>query len=195
MIDFPESLLSVDLSLKETILRWRRAGVHDGWSLGDTDRMLDLITLVPGNNKQLQYDLITMAFDEEEPELLSLWKQMVRAETTGERFDVEKALPGINTRGYDSGSLDKLERKFRICDLLYSYLRKFYPVESLMSEVSAVKSGIAHEIIHILERQRFQGRRCRICGRKLPWNYEYSICEYCFENNRGRQKNVRTDRY
>ena len=188
MIDFPESLLSVDLSLKETILRWRRAGVHTGWSRGDTDRMLDLITFIPGDNKQLQYDLITMAFDEEDPELLGLWKQMVRAETAGMRFDVQKAIPGISSRGYDSGGLDKLERKFRICDLLYAYLRKFYPAESLISEVSAVKSGIAHEILRILERQRFQGRRCRICGRKLPWNYEYSICEYCFENNRTQRK-------
>ena len=188
MIDFPESLLSVDLSLKETILRWRRAGVHTGWSRGDTDRMLDLITFIPGDDKQLQYDLITMAFDEEDPELLGLWKQMVRAETAGVRFDVQKAIPGINSRGYESGGLDKLERKFRVCDLLYAYLRKFYPVESLISEVSAVKSGIAHEILRILERQRFQGRRCRICGRKLPWNYEYSICEHCFENNRTQRK-------
>ncbi len=186
VIDFPESLLSVDLSLKETILRWRRAGVHVGWSMGDTDRMLDLLTFIPGNNKQLQYDLITMAFDEEDPILLGLWKQMMRAETADTRFDVEKALPGIGSGGYDAGNLDKLERKFRICDLLYAYLRKFYPVESLMNEVSAVKSGITHEIIRILEKQRFQGRRCSICGRKLPWNYEYSICEFCYENGRGR---------
>ena len=183
VIDFPESLLSVDLSLKETILRWRRAGVHTGWSRGDTDRMLDLLTFIPGNNKRLQYDLITMAFDEEDPILMSLWKQMVRAETADTRFDVKKALPGIGSGGYDAGSLDKLERKFRICDLLYSYLRKFHPVGLLMSEVSAVKSGITHEIIRILEKQRFQGRRCRICGRKLPWNYEYSICEICYERN------------
>lgn len=186
VIDFPESLLSVDLSLKETILRWRRAGVHVGWSMGDTDRMLDLLTFIPGNNKQLQYDLITMAFDEEDPILLGLWKQMMRAETADTRFDVEKALPGIGSGGYDAGSLDKLERKFRICDLLYAYLRKFYPVESLMNEVSAVKSGITHEIIRILEKQRFQGRRCSICGRKLPWNYEYSICEICYETGRMR---------
>ncbi|MBQ2627347.1 MAG: hypothetical protein IKF45_03315 [Lachnospiraceae bacterium] len=180
VIDFPESLLSVDLSLKETILRWRRAGVHAGWSRGDTDRMLDLLTFIPGDNKQLQYDLITMAFDEEDPILLGLWKQMMRAETAGMRFNVEKELPGVSSAGYDAGSLEKLERKFRICDLLYSYLRKFYPVESLMSEVSAVKSAITHEIIRILEKQRFQGRRCRICGRKLPWNYEYGICERCY---------------
>ena len=184
MIDFPESLLAVDLSLRETILRWRRAGVHEGWSRGDTDRMLDLITFIPGDNKQLQYDLITMAFDEEDPELLGLWKQMVRAETAESHFDVEKAIPGISSRGYDSGSLEKLEKKFRVCDLLYSYLRKFYPVESLMSEVSAVKGGIAHEIINILEKQRFQGKRCRICGRKLPWNDEYGICDHCYGSYR-----------
>ena len=188
MIDFPESLLSVDLSLRETILRWRRAGVHEGWSLGDTDRMLDLITLVPGDNKQLQYDLITMAFDEEDTELMGLWKQMVRAETSGTHFDAEKAIPGVSSAGYDAGSLEKLEQKFRICDLLYSYLRKFYPLESLMSEVSAVKGSIAHEIISILERQRFQGRRCRICGRKLAWNDEYGLCDRCFGTWRGSRK-------
>ena len=180
VIDFPESLLRVEMSLQETILRWRRAGVHAGWSRGDTDRMLDLLTFIPGNDKQLQYDLITMAFDEEDQILLGIWKQMVRAETAGSRFDVEKELPGINYGGYDAGSLDKLERKFRICDLLYAYLRKFYPVESLMTRVSACKSAITHEIIRILEKQRFQGRRCRICGRKLPWNYEYGVCERCY---------------
>ncbi len=188
MIDFPESLLSVDLSLRETILRWRRAGVHDGWSLGDTDRMLDLITLVPGDNKQLQYDLITMAFDEEDQDLMGLWKQMVRAETAGMHFDARKAITGLSHDGYHAGNLEKLEQKFRICDLLYSYLRKFYPLESLMSEVSAVKGGIAHEIITILERQRFQGRRCRICGRKLAWNDEYGICDHCYDSYGGARK-------
>ncbi len=182
MIDFPESLLSVDLSLRETILRWRRVGVHDGWSLGDTDRMLDLITLVPGDDKQLQYDLITMPFDEEDQELMGLWKQMVRAETSGSHFDAQKAIPGVNAGGYSAVNLEKLEQKFRICDLLYSYLRKFYPRESLMSQVSAVKGGIAHEIISILERQRFQGRRCRICGRRLAWNDDYGICDRCYHS-------------
>ena len=183
VIDFPESLLSVDLSLKETILRWRQAGVHTGWSRGDTDRMLDLLSYIPGDDKRLQYDLITMAFDEEDQILMGLWKQMARAEAAAARFDVQKALPGIGAGGYDAGSLDKLERKFRICDLLYSYLRKFNPDTLLMNEVSAVKSRITHEIIRILEKQRFQGRRCRLCGRKLPWNYEYSICEICYERS------------
>ena len=186
VIDFPESLLAVDLTLQETILRWRRAGIYTGWSRGNTDRMLDLLTFIPGSNKKLQFDLITMAFDEEDQRLLGLWKQMARAETAGMRFDVLKELPGVHEGGYDAGSLDKLEERFRICDLLYAYLRKFYPVESLMNEVSAVKSRITHEIIHILEKQRFQGKRCRICGRKLPWNYEYSICEICYENQLSR---------
>ena len=53
-----------------------------------------------------------------------------------------------------------------------------------MNQVSAVKSGITHEIIRILDKQRFQGRRCRICGKKLPWNFEYDICDYCYENGR-----------
>ncbi len=185
VIDFPESLLSVDLGLKETIYHWRRAGVHAGWSRGDTDRMLDLLTLIPVNqDKRLQYDLITMAFDEDDQTLMGLWKQIVRAETANMRFDVRKALPGVDPGHYDSRNLDKLEEKFRICDLLYAYLRKFYPVESLMNQVTAVKSGITHEIIGILEKQRFQGRRCRICGKKLPWNFEYDICDYCYENGR-----------
>jgi hypothetical protein len=183
VIDFPESLLSVDLGLKETILHWRRAGVHAGWSRGDTDRMLDLLSLIPADHdKRLQYDLITMAFDEDDQTLMGLWKQIVRAETANMRFDVRKALPGVDSGHYNSWNLDKLEEKFRVCDLLYAYLRKFYPVESLMNQVSAVKSGITHEIIRILDKQRFQGRRCRICGKKLPWNFEYDICDYCYEN-------------
>ena len=51
-----------------------------------------------------------------------------------------------------------------------------------MSQVSAVKGGIAHEIISILERQRFQGRRCRICGRRLAWNDDYGICDRCYHS-------------
>ena len=187
VIDFPESLLSVDLGLKETILQWRRAGVHEGWSRGDTDRMLDLLTLIPGNpDKQLQYDLITMAFDEDDQALMGLWKQIVRAETAGTRFDVRRALPGVDSGRYGSWDLEKLEEKFKVCDLLYAYLRKFYPVGSLMNQVSAVKSGITHEIIRILDKQRFQGRRCRICGKKLPWNFEYDICDYCYETGANR---------
>ena len=173
--------------LKETIYHWRRAGVHAGWNGGDTDRLPDLFTLIHVNqDKRLQYDLITMAFDEDDQTLMGLWKQIVRAETANMRFDVRKVLPGVDPGHYDSRNLDKLEEKFRICDLLYAYLRKFYPVESLMNQVTAVKSVITHEIIGILEKQKFQGRRCRICGKKLSWNYEYDICDYCYENGLNR---------
>ena len=188
VITFPESLLVIDAPLQDLLDKWNSIDVHQGWNKASTQRMLSLLSMIdPDTDKKLQYDLVTMAFDEENETLRGIWREMAEAETEGVRYDISRSLPqpedDIN---YSRDSLDELEQNYRICDLLYTYLRKFYTVEKLMEEVGRTKAEIAAQIIHILESEKLPERRCRRCGKILPWNYGYSTCERCFRRIRRR---------
>jgi ATP-dependent RNA helicase SUPV3L1/SUV3 len=41
------------------------------------------------------------------------------------------------------------------------------------------------ENIHIILKSRMQlfKRKCKYCGKTMPWNHEYNICEKCYRNS------------
>jgi|GEM_PF-1144642 len=188
VITFPESLLVIDAPLGDLLDKWNSIDVHQGWNKASTQRMLSLLSMIdPETDKKLQYDLVTMAFDEENETLRGIWRNMADAETEGVRYDISRSLPEMDDLAiFGRDSLDELEQNYRICDLLYTYLRKFYTVEKLMEEVGHTKARIAAQIIHILESEKLPERRCRRCGRVLPWNYGYGTCDKCFRRMRRR---------
>ncbi len=41
-------------------------------------------------------------------------------------------------------------------------------------------------IMRILEEQKLPAKHCKYCGRPLPWNYRYGMCERCHKKHRWR---------
>ena len=77
--------------------------------------------------------------------------------------------------------LDRLEGDYRLCDLCYNYARRFLEnPDSLLREIQQRKDLISSGIIHVLSTQKLPGRRCKTCGRNLPWNWPYTICDRCY---------------
>ena len=58
--------------------------------------------------------------------------------------------------------------------------------ETLLEEIQRRKDLISQGIIHILSTQKLQARKCKTCGRNLPWNWPYTMCDGCF-----RRENIR----
>ena len=198
VITFPESLLGIDMPLSVLLKKWKEVDAHEGWNKADIVRMQDLLQEVPINApKQLQYDLITVPFDEETYELKNLWKSIVRVETSGEKLNVEKYIPQLrqDITSYGRGSLDRLELNYKKCDLLYTYLRKFNPLESLMAKVSETKNNISKAIMHVLATQKLPAKTCKECGATLAWNYGYGICNDCYNKRKIRYYDSWYDNY
>ena len=76
--------------------------------------------------------------------------------------------------------LDGLEEDYTLCDLYYNYARRFLEnPEKILEEIQLRKDLISSGIIHILSTQKLLMRTCRKCGRHLPWNWPYTVCDHC----------------
>ena len=131
--------------------------------------------------KEFLYRCITLTFDEEDRFLLGHWKLMCATEARHRVYPVRKYMPSEKLLTDISGNLDELEKQFRLCDLLYSYCDRFRHPEYL-EELMQIRNRISGHILKTLAQKKLRPRRCRYCGKKLPWNHPYSMCERCFRN-------------
>ena len=197
VIRFPESLLGLPLSLTETLNQWISMKDKSYFSKASTMRMMSLAVRMETRNtdKRLLYDFLCIPFDEEDPKLLEEWKAMYHAECLGRRFDVEAILPEFrDPESCTVAMLDRLEGDYRLCDLCYNYARRFLEnADRLLGDIQQRKDLISSGIIHVLSTQKLPGRRCKTCGRSLPWNWPYTICDRCYSQfqpvaSRGRRR-------
>ncbi len=181
VIGFPETLLSIDLPLVEILRRWDRLSTHPGYIRADTKRMIALCEMIQdlSTDRNFLYRCLMLTFDEDDEKLLSHWKDMCAAEARGKKYRVAKYIPDDAKISAAGSSLDELEYLFRLCDLLYSYCERFSHPEH-REELMLVKNRISKAILSILSKQRLSPRRCRFCGRRIPWNHPYAMCESCY---------------
>ena len=160
--------------------------IKPGYTRADPVRMLKLCRMIEplSEDKRFLYDCIIMTFDEEAADLLQIWRVMCAKEAAGEVYDVENALPGEKWID-DSENMNELEEAFKFCDLLFGYCEKFDHTE-WRAEIMHRKNRISAKMTEILARQSLHGRRCAVCGKALPWNVPFGLCESCFRNGRGR---------
>ena len=196
VIRFPESLLGLPLPLTEIINRWISMKDKGYFSKASTMRMAGLAGRMETRttDKQLLYDFLCIPFDETDPTLLSEWKSMYHAEATGTHYDVLQVLPEYrDPEQCRVTMLDRLEEDYRLCDLYYNYTRRFLEnPEKLLTEIQLRKDLISAGIIHVLSTQKLLMRTCRKCGRNLPWNWPYTICDHCHRSRayRGSEEGV-----
>ena len=84
----------------------------------------------------------------------------------------------------NSDELHEMEGSYALCDLAYYYYREFGYVDELW-KIEEVKHEISTRIIDFLSRQDLTPRKCKYCGRVLPWDYQYGVCYSCFEQMHG----------
>ena len=182
-IRFPESLLGIPLPLSGIIDQWQSMKDRGCFSKASGERMRRLTLLMENRHtdKTLLYRFVCVPFDETDPDLLSLWRQMYRAECEKEHLDVVRSLPQpVDPETCDMPLLDDLEEQYRRCDLYYNYARLFIEEpDGILEEIQRRKDLISQGIIHILSTQKLRTKTCRSCGRSLPWNWPYPLCDHC----------------
>ena len=183
MLRFPESLLGLPLPLTEILNRWISMKDKDYFTKASTVRMASLAARMetPTTDKRLLYDFLCIPFDETEPELLGEWKAMYHEESQHRHYEVARMLPAfVDPEQCTVRMLDRLEADYRLCDLYYNYVRRFLEEpQELLRDIQQRKDLISSGIIHVLSTQKLVGRTCSQCGRHLPWNWPYSICDRC----------------
>ena len=194
VIRFPESLLGIPLPLTKIIEQWIAMQDKGCFSKASTARMAALAAMMETKHtdKELLYRFLCIPFDETEPDLLARWKAMYHAECAGEHIDVLPEIPRLlNPEDCTIRMLDALEADYRRCDLYYNYTRLFLEEpDAILEEIQRRKDLISRGIIHILSTQKLQQRACRVCKRRLPWNWPYRLCDACYRSGRGGRRSA-----
>ena len=189
VIGFPDSLLGLPLTLTQTIHQWLVMKDRGCFSKASTARMEALAARMETRHtdKALLYRFLCIPFDETDPDLLNRWRAMYHAECAREHIDVFAALPElVNPEECEVGMLDGLEADYRCCDLYYNYARLFLEEpDAALDEIQRRKSLISQGIIHVLSTQKLQQKTCQACGKPLPWNWPYRLCDACHRGHRG----------
>ncbi len=180
VVAFPEELLRIGAPLSEILTQWAEMEVSPGFRKNLAEREILMARSLEENSedKYLIYRFVTMAFDEENEELIQIWREMFECESSGTEFGYKKYLPDRVPANGNASDLPKYEEAFHVCDLIYAYMDRFGHPEGI-PEILEVKEKLSLAIMKILEKQELTGRRCRECGRQLPWNARYGVCDRC----------------
>ena len=184
VIDFPPSLLGLDASLSDILKRWNDIPEKPGYHKADLSLKIELCELLEtlSEDKELIYRFLMIPFDEKEDALRELWVRLFLKTQAGEAVVAREFLP-FNGSIPNAIGLQELEYSYKVCDLLYYYLERFGRDEEL-PDVREEKRIISIGITELLEKQQLPENRCKRCGRRLPWNYRYRVCESCHLRSR-----------
>ncbi len=189
VIRFPESLLGIPLPLTQIINQWLNMKDREYFSKASAVRMAFLAGMMETRHtdKMLLYRFLCIPFDETEPDLLNRWKLLYQAESAGEHIDAMAEMPEIrDPEECTIQVLDTLEADYRRCDLYYNYVRLFIEnPDPILDEIQRRKELISQGIVHILSTQKLQQRTCRSCGKNLPWNWPFRLCDSCYHGQAG----------
>ena len=181
-LEFPESLLGIDAPLSEIIERWSELPANEGYRITGTEEMLALCREAEDytDDKELIYRFITIPIDTDDELCMDIWLQMLACAVDGEKFDYNHC--GYQFPGEDA-DIREYELGYRVCDLFFYHATRFGdPDEAyLIMQQKRILSG---RIMDILSKEKLSFRKCRLCGKPLPWNYPFGVCDRCHRKER-----------
>ena len=159
----------------------------EGWQKESIEQMRRLADMTAKLNapKKLAYDFLTIPFEDDNGELLDIWYKIFVKEVRGEEYSIYDMVDSMELRKPSTtNAIDGLEQQHRMLDLYYNLARKFQPLESTLELIMEKKRVCSERIMKVLETRGFKERRCKSCGKELPWNHPYGLCAKCYEKQR-----------
>ena len=183
-IGFPYSLLGIEGSVSQLMIKWGEIETKPGFIGADLSREIALAQELEQDcgDKELVYSFVMIPFDEKQAELKVLWKELFTMEARDLKRRYMEFLP---PEPNGDELLDELEYDFKVCDLLYHYTEKF--ISDSADDLRAIlsrKDEISAVIMDKLSKERLKMRSCKVCGKPLPFLFKYSVCERCFRRGK-----------
>ena len=179
VIDFPNSLVTVPGKLSNTIEAWKSIPADDGFEKADVSNLIELAKWCEKHTvkKNIIIQFIRIPFDVRNEELFALWQKLFLSYMHNEIPDISAFIAKtINT---ETNKMEELEFQYSYLDLLYNYCRRF--LQPFCECIQGYKAEISGKIIEQLKKQGYRRRTCKYCGRPLPWNYPYAMCQKCHD--------------
>lgn len=179
-INFPEALTEVDKDLIETVKVWATLSDYSFYEKTDIFRLVYILEQLNDFNltKKEKLQLASIPFQETEQILLEQWKSYIRQFIDG---DIVLAKPR-KVNSFNSTTLDALELYYKKLDLYFSFSKNMnmeIDKEWLNEEKLKTAEAINAELVEDLDQY---SKKCSRCGKTLPWDFVYNICEDCYSD-------------
>ena len=174
-LGFSDNIINIDAELSDILKVWKTINTPDLFKRMNIDRYILLNEKIYVNVSKLQkLKMLSIAFDESNPCLLSLWKKYCIA------FEQQEELPVPQLKGF---SLEDYENYYKSLELYYAFSKNFgYIID--FEWLNKEKSQISDKINDILVKNvaDFQ-KKCEFCGTPMRWDNPYKICKACYYAN------------
>lgn len=186
VLGFSDLVASLDFPLVDVLKAWSSQPVKLPYERMDVSRHIRLITMmekaVPAAKNLPREEILRacgIPFDETREALLRQFLVYTDAYCSGQTDELDRPI-------LMGEQLDDLELYFKQLELYYSFSKAFrYPYdETWLRAEKMITSDAIHQLLsNDLEKC---GPRCRICGRPLPLDSAFGVCDRCFRRRRDR---------
>ena len=196
-IGLPESIIYLDMPLSEIMNRWSNLVTEDIYEKADLQEDIRLcMTLEPVvEDKKVLYDFIMIGFRTGKAFLTDLILECAQIEV-GNHDLYDKQIEELIDKNavlyddiLDEMDMEELENLYLKYDLIYAYLRKFNH-RKWLTGIMELKRECSKKIINLLKNQKLEARKCKCCKKTIAWNYPFSICSECFNNQKQRKQEI-----
>ncbi len=185
-LNFPEKLLDLNADIESILRRWYAQNTNSFFYKQEISELLTSLEYLSklDMSKYEKYQVCTIAFDEDIQDLRNLWYQYCIQYLKGEPLDK----PVIEDK-----DLFRMEISYKALDLYYGFSQKMHlPFDE--DWVYYTKLDLSYRINQeILRTLRTNHKKCRRCGKNLPWNFSFNICEECFDTLNMKRKKFYKD--
>lgn len=185
ILPFPESLLAVkeEVPLSAIMESWMKIPTAKGFRKVNLDSRILLCRFAEKNgaDRSLAYELSGITVNTDDYSHLAIWQEIAKCIIDHRDPDLEKEIENFSAR--DADSLEVLENKYKVLDILYGFAVRYD--EKNVQKCIETRKEISMLIMHALAHQKYNPKKCSCCGRTLPYNHPYSMCDSCYERRYG----------
>lgn len=176
-IPFPKEAVDTDFTFWRLFDEWQRLPGVSGFSREDMTEAMFLLKelgekIARQLPRQLLYELITCPMDIKNERLVLYWLESVIAISVGAEPEVPI---------FDTDTLEGCELQYKALDVRHQLLRRIGIEDPRMEEKQELCDKINQ---FLLEDKRTLRRRCSRCGRSLPADWPWGICDRCYGGHR-----------
>lgn len=174
-LGFPRELLQIDGKVSDIIANWSEIEIHEPFRKCELKTEVSLAEELEkySDDKDKIFNFVMIPFKESDRTLRRDWLRLFKYYCAGK----PKSFSELYFY-YDPDDLASMELAYQQNDLMFYYMRLTeQPKEQRI--IMHEKQQISAEINAYLKDHPLEGKKCRSCGKALPWNYKFGICGKC----------------
>ena len=184
-VSFPQSLIGIDGPLSEIIAQWGNVSLPEMFRKESVESLKDLSAYLERicTDKKLIYELASIPFNVKDETLMRIWRDLSSIIIHWKEPRIGEYIPVIcKDQKWSADDMAFLEERSQICDLLYNFCRKF-SFQEYEDQIRIARETVSEVLISLLSKSMLSGKKCKQCGKMLPWNHPYGICERCYQRS------------